>query len=184
MTAKLTASADGTKATFAVGAEDALQIDSTTKTISAVAPYQIASSEVVLFRAKRTTDQALTANVFTVVLFNTEEIDTHNWYEPSTGRFTPQIAGWYQVILNVGYSASNYTTQGCIIKKNDTVAEALSYHFYPNLTSGGSGMNLSALVHFNGTTDFIDARVLITGTAPTITANNSNFFSAHLVRAD
>jgi hypothetical protein len=39
MTAKLTASADGTKVTIGTAAEDALQIDSTAKTIAALAPY-------------------------------------------------------------------------------------------------------------------------------------------------
>ena len=41
MTAKLTASADGTKVTIGTAAEDALQIDATAKTISALAPYAL-----------------------------------------------------------------------------------------------------------------------------------------------
>jgi len=41
MTAKLTASADGTKDTIGTGAEDALQIDATAKTIKAISPYAI-----------------------------------------------------------------------------------------------------------------------------------------------
>ncbi len=39
MTAKLSASADGTKVTIGTAAEDALQIDATAKTIAALAPY-------------------------------------------------------------------------------------------------------------------------------------------------
>jgi len=39
MTAKLTASADGTKVTIGTAAEDALQIDATAKTIEALSPY-------------------------------------------------------------------------------------------------------------------------------------------------
>jgi len=39
MTAKLSASADGTKVTIGTAAEDALQIDATEKTIKALAPY-------------------------------------------------------------------------------------------------------------------------------------------------
>lgn len=39
MTAKLTASADGTKVTIGNAAEDALQIDATAKIIAAVSPY-------------------------------------------------------------------------------------------------------------------------------------------------
>ena len=41
MTAKLSASADGTKVTIGTAAEDALQIDAVAKTITAVAPYNI-----------------------------------------------------------------------------------------------------------------------------------------------
>ena len=43
MTAKITASADGTKVTIGTAAEDALQIDATAKTIKAVAPYAFLS---------------------------------------------------------------------------------------------------------------------------------------------
>jgi hypothetical protein len=39
MTAKFTASADGTKVTIGTAAEDALQIDATAKIIKALAPY-------------------------------------------------------------------------------------------------------------------------------------------------
>ena len=41
MTAKFSASADGTKVTIGTAAEDALQIDATAKTIKAVSPYII-----------------------------------------------------------------------------------------------------------------------------------------------
>ena len=41
MTAKITASADGTKVLIGTAAENALQIDSVAKTIGAVAPYSI-----------------------------------------------------------------------------------------------------------------------------------------------
>jgi hypothetical protein len=39
MTAKITADATGTKVTIGTAAEDALQIDSSAKTIKALAPY-------------------------------------------------------------------------------------------------------------------------------------------------
>jgi hypothetical protein len=39
MTAKLTASADGSKVLIGTAAEDALEIDSVTKTIKALSPY-------------------------------------------------------------------------------------------------------------------------------------------------
>jgi hypothetical protein len=41
MTAKITADATGTKVTIGTAAEDALQIDATAKTISALAPYAL-----------------------------------------------------------------------------------------------------------------------------------------------
>jgi len=41
MSAKLTASADGTKVLLGTAAENALQIDSTAKTIAALAPYSL-----------------------------------------------------------------------------------------------------------------------------------------------
>ena len=43
MTAKFSASSDGTKVTIGNAAEDALQIDSTAKTIKALAPYVLSA---------------------------------------------------------------------------------------------------------------------------------------------
>ena len=45
MTAKFSASADGTKVTIGTAAEDALQIDATAKTIKALAPYNIVNTQ-------------------------------------------------------------------------------------------------------------------------------------------
>lgn len=42
MTAKFSASSDGTKVNIGNAAEDALQIDSTAKTIKAISPYTLA----------------------------------------------------------------------------------------------------------------------------------------------
>jgi hypothetical protein len=47
MTAKLTASADGSKVLIGTAAENALEIDATAKTIKALSPYSLAIAEVV-----------------------------------------------------------------------------------------------------------------------------------------
>jgi hypothetical protein len=182
MTAKITADATGTKVNIGNAAEDALQIDSTAKTIKALAPYALEGNEPVpAFRAKRSSDLALTSASWTVVPFPTEELDTDNWYDPTTGKFTPQKAGWYQFNAQVAINGTSVTIIGVAVWKNGSTSEGGTYRA-GSASTGGQIANATGLAYLNGTTDYISAHVLVTGTSPKVEGTLASLFSAFLVR--
>jgi hypothetical protein len=61
------------------------------------------------FSAERSSDQTITNNTRTTVLFNNEFYDSSNAYDTSTGKFTPQVAGKYYVTANCQLTGDNYS---------------------------------------------------------------------------
>lgn len=95
----------------------------------------------------------------TIVQYDTSVNDSTTWYNNTTGRFTPTMAGWYQV--SAGAYVYNETSEVALsLRKNGTII----------LQNGGFGGyaygNVSMAVYFNGTTDYVDV-VSITQTAVT-----------------
>ena len=82
--------------------------------------------------------------------------DTNNWYDPTTKRFTPNIAGYYHVDFGVWFdpasvSTSQYNIQ---IRKNGSTVIIVQQ---PTINNGtGQSLIGSKLIYFNGTTDYID----------------------------
>jgi hypothetical protein len=61
------------------------------------------------FSAERSSDQTITNNTRTTVLFDNEFYDSSNAYDTSTGKFTPQVAGKYYVTANCQLTGDNYS---------------------------------------------------------------------------
>lgn len=97
-----------------------------------------------------------------------------------TGRFTPDVAGWYQVNAAVNYTAAFLTATyvGAQIRKNGAVHGAS--------ITGAAGaairLGVSDLIYLNGSTDYVDVATLhnAADSAVSVTA----ILSAILVRAD
>ena len=129
------------------------------------------------FSAYQSSAQTISSNTWTKVSLQTEEFDTANCFDTSTYRFTPNVAGYYQI--NAGFSvATSSTTIYSQIYKNG------SSHKY--LANGGSvmtGAYSSTLVYLNGTTDYVEFYVyIVTGQSLQPFSSLTNF-SGSLVRA-
>lgn len=179
MTAKISASADGTKVYIGNAAENALEINSTSKTINPVAPYTFGELGPI-FRAKASGSQSVIANVADLCLFQTEIFDSAGCYNPAMARFTPNKAGYYQI----NACAGNFVT-------GDQFGVYISLRGSSGLVSVGgqssSGANsfaaatVSDILYFNGTTDYIE--VLVTGLATSGNMNvQGHYFSGAFVR--
>jgi hypothetical protein len=85
----------------------------------------------------------------TVVKYDTVVSDSTTWYDNTTGRFTPTVAGWYQV--SAGARIYTGTTEVLMQLRKNTV---------PIMQNGGLGGyaygNVSMAVYMNGSTDYVD----------------------------
>jgi hypothetical protein len=104
---------------------------------------------------KNGTNQTVTASTQTLLTWTTEVFDTNNNF--ASNRFTPTVSGKYLFYLNVRCSDGT----GCIayIKKNG------NDYATREIDVAGHGVDVSAIVDMNGSTDYIEAYVYdISGT--------------------
>jgi hypothetical protein len=138
------------------------------------------------FSAYFTGTQSVTSNTVTKATVNTEVFDTNSNYDPSTNyRFTPTVAGYYQVsfALEGGATAGTCQAVNAIPYKNGAVINGLTFtygaYLYPTAVNGGSSTG-TVLVYMNGSTDFLELYLKVIGTAPTV---SNAYFSAFLARS-
>jgi hypothetical protein len=135
------------------------------------------------FSAYRSGNQAISSGVYTKIQFNVEEFDTNNCYDSTTNyRFTPNVAGYYQINGSLNNGPSSSPTQASIaIFKNGS---AFKYGTY--ITAGtGMSVNVSNVVYFNGSTDYVEIFGYILAGSASIEGSSvgNTFFSAAMVRA-
>ena len=100
---------------------------------------------------------------YTIIKYDTAVTDSTGWYDNTNGRFTPTVAGWYQV--SAGARVYSGGGEGYLaLRKNGT--DVMS-------SGGGNAVNsvLSLLVYFNGSSDYIQ---LYSRTATAITNAQSS----------
>jgi|SRR5687768_4024575 len=130
------------------------------------------------FGANSTTSQSLSSAVLTKVTIGGEEFDTDSNF--STNRFTPTVAGYYQINgmvnligfpLLVGYVAvyKNGVTEKRGSQLNAAAAANVDC-FAPVI---------STIIYLNGSTDYVELYVYATGTTVSVT---SAFMSGALIR--
>jgi len=86
----------------------------------------------------------------TKVVFNTVEFDTNSNYSTANNRFTPTVAGYYQI--NASVFAAGYATQITYIFKNGSEYKRTGQQTGAYL----QGIPISSLVYCNGSTDYIE----------------------------
>jgi hypothetical protein len=146
--------------------------------LPAAAGTVMVSGNMPAFSAYANANQSFTQNTYTKVLFQTEVFDTNNNFASST--FTPTVAGYYQVNAKVDPSASTLVTRASVsIYKNGS-----NYAFLQDFPTNVYGMSGSCLIYCNGSTDYLEVYVFVTGTTPTLTGNYlSTWFNGSLVRS-
>lgn len=138
------------------------------------------------FSATRTTDQTgITSNTWTKVQFNVELFDTSNSFDPVTNyRFTPNIAGYYQINANATVTAIGLTYGLLRVYKNGSQFSLSSY--VPN-AGNDVGCQSSFIVYMNGTTDYLEVFCLGVASSGTVSVlgnqTGQSSFSGSLVRA-
>ena len=134
------------------------------------------------FSAYKSTNQTATSGVMTKVTYDTEVFDTASCFNTSTSRFTPNVAGYYQVNITVAVQSSTTLT---IIAGNLYKNGVLYRYGVLGIgLNGNTRANLSDLVYMNGTTDYLEVYARgDSGTIEFVGSSDVSSFSAVLVRA-
>lgn len=115
--------------------------------------------------------QNISNNTFTKVQLSTEQFDTASCFDNATNyRFTPNVAGYYQINFFVfGVSSSTPPVVeliDCRLYKNGSAYQSSSYIYMPVSKFNDGAAVGSDLVYMNGTTDYVElyARMIASGT--------------------
>ena len=114
------------------------------------------SSTVPSFAVNRNgTNQTVTANTATKILFTTVEFDTNSNFNTGTSRFTPNVAGTYIFELNAYCTDNANWCQARIYKNGAEVVESGQL----TATNASHIAHTTAILRMNGTTDYVEGYV-------------------------
>ena len=140
-----------------------------------------------LFRVIRSDYHVLANNTDTVISFDNDSsgssVDTNNFYNTSTYRFTPTIAGYYQLTAQLEFSLnSGNNLFGVMIFKNG--AEALRVRRWNDGSNSNVNINVTGIVAFNGSSDYAQAYGWQNsgGNISIIQGSGRTFFEGHYIR--
>ena len=133
------------------------------------------------FSAYSSSGTSCSSGVSTKILFQVENFDTNSNFASS--RFTPTVAGYYQINAAVAIIAASGISFVAIHKNG---AQFNIGTQFPN-TAAGAQFTVSSLIYMNGTTDYLEIFFVQNsgGAVTTYTINNDNYtyFNGSMVRA-
>lgn len=128
------------------------------------------------FSAQANAAQGINNAVAMAVSLPAENFDLTNAFNTTNNRFTPQVAGYYQINFGINFAA---LASGCmaLLYKNGTS--------YVRGTQGGSasiGSCGSTLVYLNGSSDYLELYAYqSSGAGVNLSGNNDTFMNGILV---
>ena len=98
--------------------------------------------------------QSISNSTYTKINLNTVSFDTGSYFNTSTNRYTPLVAGYYLFSLTCYFSGSAMTNIQAFLYKNGTNVKTC-------LMAGSFSMsdvqlNVQSIIYINGTTDYIE----------------------------
>lgn len=138
------------------------------------------------FSAYANANQSISTSTFTKVQLPLEVFDTAGAFDAATNyRFTPLVAGYYQINGQIRCIATNMTALIASIYKNGAeytrgVEQTIA------ATNAVQQISVSDVVFLNGSTDYVELYGLIIGTSPSfqvVSAAVTSKLSGALVRA-
>jgi hypothetical protein len=151
-----------------------------TVTLPSATGTAMVSGNMPAFSAYADTNQTVSDATATKITFGTEEFDTNSNFASS--RFTPTVAGYYQVNSTVNCVQTALVDFVIWIYKNGS-------QYKRGFGFGGTASKLiapvSTLVYLNGTTDYVEVYIYSDGTgSATVNASSQDtWFNGCLVRA-
>ena len=140
------------------------------------------------FFVSLTSDQSISSGVYTKVAFNSVEFDTTSNWDATNYRYTPNIAGYYQINASLRHRANGSLSNALSgFFKNGIEYSRLSGPQIASATIGQIfGSSGSSMVYLNGTTDYIELYGLNSTSTNNRFGGSSNkvvtVFSGHLIQ--
>lgn len=136
------------------------------------------------FSAYRSTNQTVNNSTWTKVQADVEEFDTNSNYDNAANhRFTPTVAGYYQINGEVKLTGSASTLIASIYKNGSEFKRGVQFG---NASQSGQSPAVSVLVYLNGSSDYVELYVFQqSGVTLNIegSAGTNGYFQAFLARA-
>jgi hypothetical protein len=144
------------------------------------ATITVASTAAPAFSAYQSSAQTLSAATLTKINLQTEEFDTASCFDSTTNyRFTPTVAGYYQVNGNLAFLTDTSSTNTvAYIYRNGS---AFKQGNQPSSTN--YAVTVNALVYLNGTTDYIELYGYTNNSRTVNAALNTTYFQASMARS-
>ena len=134
------------------------------------------------FSAYPTSDQSVTTGSWQIVQLAAKYFDTNTNFSTSTYRFTPTVAGYYQINGKATLYGSG-TSGGCQMAITVNSAARYSGNRLPCVSSQDLGMVAANIVYLNGSTDYVTLQVYnFSNTTLSIDQNNT-YMSGCLLRS-
>ena len=146
-------------------------------TVPSVTGTAMVSGNMPAFSAYNSSATSLASGTNTQVLFATEDFDTNNNFASS--RFTPTVAGYYQLNSAISIAGGGGATEIiAIIYKNGAL-------FKSGADGGTASFRtvVSSLVYANGTTDYFEIYCYSGAARTTEATSSATWFNGTLVRA-
>jgi hypothetical protein len=140
-----------------------------------------ASSGPAFSAYRNTSTQTLSSGTTTKLQFNGESFDTDNCFDSTTNyRFTPNKAGYYQIHIQGQIYLASSTFCGLRIYFNGSAVRNQQ-----TLSGEDQRPSISALLYFNGSTDYVEAYAYVNanGNFDAAATNQANYFSGVWIRS-
>jgi len=152
-----------------------------TITIPDATGTMMVSGNMPAFSAWASGSASISSNTWTKIALDTETFDTNNCFDSTTNyRFTPTVAGYYQINGRAGISGTTgVTTCYLAIYRN-----AVRYKRGSDAGIAGTS-NISDIVYFNGSTDYVELYIYqYNGLSSTLDGGEAQrvYFSGAMVR--
>ena len=118
-----------------------------------------------------TSNQNITTGAAITIPF-ADGYDPQNWYNASTYRFQPTIAGYYEINF-MGWFTSAANVNQFNIQILDSTANQVAISQLPTNTTTGSSLHISRILYFNGSTDYVTFTAF-NGSSGTVSLQNGN----------
>jgi hypothetical protein len=156
-----------------------------TATMPAATGTVMVSGNMPAFSAYQSSAQTISDSVATKINFQTEEFDTNSNYDTTNSRFTPTVAGYYQVnALVFCTQTAQIDTTTWVYKNGSAWKRGFGISPTTGTTMAKQQMPVNCLVYLNGSTDYIEIYAYSDGTGSALidASSSTTYFQACLVR--